>query len=71
MRTELRRETLWLQPIERNPECAGRIGESAVIAREPYGLSVTAQKINRRDVKRIQRSDRFRKRFQSPGEYCR
>ena len=47
-----------LELIERNSQGAGSVNKSAVIAGERYDLSLFLEKVDRRQMKRIQSSDR-------------
>jgi len=57
-----------LELVDRNPKGASRIDKSAIVAGQPYDLSLLSEKLHRCHMERIQSSDRFRKRFQSPYE---
>ncbi len=57
-----------LKLVDRDPECTGRIDKPAIVACKPHDLSLLSEKVHRCQMERIQSSDRFRERLQSPYE---
>lgn len=55
-----------LEFVNWNSQRAGGVDEPAVITGELHSLSLPAEKVHRRQVERIERPHRFRKRFQRP-----
>src|SRR5437899_916562 len=60
-----------LELIERESKGAGAVNEPIIIAREGYGLPLLAEKVHRRQMKRVQSSHRLRKGLQCPCQYGR
>src|SRR5438093_1049325 len=54
-----------LQRVNGKAQSAGRADLPAVITRQCYGLSLLLDKVHRREMKGVERSDRLRKRLQS------
>src|SRR5919106_1920733 len=60
-----------LELVERKPKGAGAVNEPVVIAGERYGLSLLLEKVNRRQMKGIQHSNRLWKGLQCPRQHGR
>jgi len=60
-----------LELVDRNPEGAGRINKSAIVARDRNALPLSSEKIHRCQVQGIKGADWISERLQGPQEYRR
>ena len=70
-RREVVEEVVSLELVERDSQGASSIDQAAVKARERYDLSLLSEKIDRRQMKGVQRSHRYWERLQGPCEHRR